>query len=77
VVDNIPEFCPSCATWLKDVGRLTENVVAIALWRQQLAGGIDLAFWKNKEHEEVDFAVNIQHRTPNGAPNGNPLNVER
>jgi uncharacterized protein len=41
----------------QDVGRLAENVVAIALWRRQLAGELELAFWKNKEHEEVDFVI--------------------
>ncbi len=41
----------------QDTGRLAENVVAIALWRQQLAGAIELAFWKNKEQEEVDFVI--------------------
>ena len=41
----------------QDLGRLAENVVAIALWRRQLAGEIELAFWKNKEHEEVDFVI--------------------
>ena len=40
-----------------DLGRLAENVVAIALWRQQLSGELELAFWKNREHEEVDFVV--------------------
>ncbi len=41
----------------QDLGRLVENVVAIALWRRQLAGEIELAFWKSKEHEEVDFVI--------------------
>jgi len=41
----------------QDLGRLAENVVAIALWRRQLAGEIELSFWKNKEHEEVDFVI--------------------
>jgi predicted AAA+ superfamily ATPase len=41
----------------QDWGRLAETVVAIALWRRQLAGEIELAFWKNAEHEEVDFVI--------------------
>ena len=44
------------------MGRLAENVVAIALWRRQLAGEIELAFWKNKEHEEVDFVIRERGR---------------
>jgi predicted AAA+ superfamily ATPase len=46
----------------QDVGRLAENVVAIALWRRQLGGEIELAFWKNKEHEEVDFVIRERGR---------------
>lgn len=46
----------------QDLGRLAENVVAIVLWRQQLAGEIELAFWKNKEHEEVDFVIRERGR---------------
>lgn len=41
----------------QDLGRLAENVVAIALWRRQLAGEIEVAFWKSKQHEEVDFVI--------------------
>lgn len=41
----------------QDLGRLAENVVAIALWRRHLTGEIELSFWKNKEHEEVDFVI--------------------
>jgi predicted AAA+ superfamily ATPase len=44
------------------LGRLAENVVAIALWRRQLAGDIELAFWKNKEHEAVDFVIRERSR---------------
>jgi len=47
----------------QDLGRLAENVVAIALWRRHLAGEIELAFWKNKEHEEVDFVVRERGQT--------------
>lgn len=46
----------------QDIGRLAENVVAIALWRRHLAGEIELAFWKNKEHEEVDFVIRERGR---------------
>jgi len=46
----------------QDLGRLAENVVAIALWRRQLAGEIELAFWKNKEQEEVDFVIRERGR---------------
>lgn len=47
----------------QDLGRLAENVVAIALWRRQLAGEIELSFWKNKEHEEVDFVIRERGQT--------------
>ena len=46
----------------QDVGRLAENVVAIALWRRHLAGEIELAFWKNREQEEVDFVIRERGR---------------
>jgi uncharacterized protein len=46
----------------QDTGRLIENVVAIALWRRHLAGEIELAFWKNREQEEVDFVVRERGR---------------
>jgi hypothetical protein len=49
----------------QDLGRLAENVVAIALWRRQLAGEIELAFSKNKEHEEVDFVIRERGRVSN------------
>ena len=45
-----------------DSGRLAENVVAIALWRRQLAGEIEVAFWKNAAHEEVDFVIRERGR---------------
>jgi hypothetical protein len=35
----------------------------IARWRRQLAGEIELSFWKNKEHEEVDFVVRERGQT--------------
>lgn len=40
-----------------DTGRLYENLVAIVLWRQDLAGRIQLFFWKGAGGEEVDFVV--------------------
>lgn len=40
-----------------DFGRLAENVVALALWRHHVSGGIDLSFWKSQDHAEVDFVV--------------------
>lgn len=46
----------------QDLGRLAENIVAIALWRRQLAGELDLSFWKNPQHEEVDFVVRKRGR---------------
>ncbi len=41
----------------QDLDRLAENVIAIALWRRQMAGEIDLFFWKSKELHEVDFVI--------------------
>ena len=46
----------------QDLGRLAENVVALALWRRQWAGEIEVAFWKNSAHEEVDFVVRERGR---------------
>ncbi|HNQ87044.1 MAG TPA: ATP-binding protein [Verrucomicrobiota bacterium] len=46
----------------QDWGRLAENVVAIALWKRQLAGEIEVAFWKNTVHEEVDFVLRERGR---------------
>jgi predicted AAA+ superfamily ATPase len=38
-------------------GKLFENLVAIALWKQQIAGGTSVYYWKNPQQEEVDFVV--------------------
>ena len=38
-------------------GRLYENLVAIELWKRQLAGKISVFYWKNAQQEEVDFVV--------------------
>jgi predicted AAA+ superfamily ATPase len=40
-----------------DVGKLFENLVAIALRRSQLDGELDFYFWKGPQQEEVDFVV--------------------
>jgi len=39
------------------LGRLYENLVAIALRKQELDGRLELYFWKGHQHEEVDFVV--------------------
>ncbi len=41
----------------EDAGRLYENLVAIALWKKSLAGGLNVFFWKGAGNEEVDFVV--------------------
>jgi len=46
----------------RDVGRLAENTVAISLWRRHLAGEMEVAFWKGREHDEVDFVVRQRGR---------------
>jgi predicted AAA+ superfamily ATPase len=38
-------------------GRLYENIVAISLKQRELAGDINLFFWKNEQQEEVDFVI--------------------
>ena len=40
-----------------DLGKLYENLVAIALHRRQLEGELELYFWKGRRQEEVDFVV--------------------
>ncbi|MFH0919077.1 MAG: ATP-binding protein [Fibrobacterota bacterium] len=40
-----------------DTGRLAENLVAITLHKKRLQGELDLFFWKNRDHHEVDFLV--------------------
>ena len=39
------------------LGRLYENLVAIALRKQELDGRLEFYFWKGPQHEEVDFVV--------------------
>lgn len=41
----------------RDEGRLWENVVAIALRKQEVQGGPSVFFWRNAKNEEVDFVV--------------------
>ncbi len=41
----------------EDRGRLYENLVAIALWKQMLKHDVEVFFWKNVQNEEVDFVV--------------------
>jgi predicted AAA+ superfamily ATPase len=38
-----------------NTGRLAENAVAIALEKRRLQGALHCFFWKNAQHEEVDF----------------------
>ncbi|MDO9325727.1 MAG: ATP-binding protein [Methanoregula sp.] len=38
-------------------GKLYENLVAIALWKNQLQGKASVWYWKNAQQEEVDFVV--------------------
>jgi len=40
-----------------DRGSLFENLVAIALKHEEIAGKISLYYWKNAQKEEVDFVV--------------------
>ncbi len=42
-----------------DIGRLFENIVCIELFRRKnyLQKDIDIFYWKNHQHEEVDFIV--------------------
>ncbi|MBI5488439.1 MAG: ATP-binding protein [Deltaproteobacteria bacterium] len=40
-----------------DLGHLAENLVAVRLLREQLAGGAEAFFWKSAQGEEVDFVV--------------------
>jgi hypothetical protein len=40
-----------------DRGALYENLVAVALRKEELAGRNSLFYWKSPQHEEVDFVV--------------------
>ncbi|HRT94424.1 MAG TPA: DUF4143 domain-containing protein, partial [Planctomycetota bacterium] len=39
------------------LGRLYENLVAVALRKQELEGRLEFYFWRGPQHEEVDFVV--------------------
>jgi hypothetical protein len=41
----------------RNEGNLYENLVAIALRQLELAGNLNLYYWKNAQHQEVDFAL--------------------
>ena len=41
----------------RNEGTLFENLVAIALHQLELAGNLDLYYWKNAQHQEVDFVL--------------------
>lgn len=43
-------------------GRLLENLVAIELHRKQLRGDVQIFYWQDPQHAEVDFAV-FQNRS--------------
>ena len=38
-------------------GRLLENLVAVALHRKQLRGDVQVFYWQDPQHAEVDFVV--------------------
>jgi predicted AAA+ superfamily ATPase len=40
-----------------DRGALYENLVAVALRKQEIAGRISLFYWKSPQNEEVDFVI--------------------
>ena len=40
-----------------DQGKLYENVVACTLKKEEVAGGINVYYWKNQQQEEVDFVI--------------------
>ncbi len=40
-----------------DLGKLYENIVAIALHRRALSGELEVYFWKSPQQDEVDFVV--------------------
>jgi predicted AAA+ superfamily ATPase len=40
-----------------ETGRLAENLVAVALYKEKLQGQIDLFFWKGRDNHEVDFLI--------------------
>jgi len=44
------------------LGKLYENLVAIALYRRQLLGASRLYYWKNAQQEEIDFVQQTGRR---------------
>jgi predicted AAA+ superfamily ATPase len=40
-----------------DLGKLYENIVAIALHKRAMSGELEVYFWKSPQQEEVDFVV--------------------
>jgi uncharacterized protein len=40
-----------------EIGRLAENLVAIALHKKELQRELDLFFWKSRDNREVDFLI--------------------
>ena len=40
-----------------DIGKLCENLVAVALKRRELSGDLQVFFWRGDDQEEVGFAV--------------------
>lgn len=40
-----------------DTGKLYENLVACALKKEEINSNIELYYWKNQQHEEVDFVI--------------------
>lgn len=41
----------------RDIGRIYENTAAIELKKREMAGEIEVFYWKNREQQEVDFVV--------------------
>lgn len=41
----------------QDTGRLYENIVAVHFKKAEIDGKLDFYYWKNQQHEEVDFVI--------------------
>lgn len=41
----------------RDIGRIYENTAAIELKKMEMAGEIEVFYWKNREQQEVDFVI--------------------
>src|SRR3989344_1460265 len=41
----------------QDTGKLYENIVAAHLKKAEIDGKLDFYYWKNQQHEEVDFII--------------------